>query len=501
MPEAESVVVFAGPSLPRRPDPGWRELLARCALRPPARRGDVLAVLAGGPRTVVLLDGYYYTVPSVSHKELLYALDAGVRVIGAASLGALRAVELAPQGMIGAGRIFEDYRDGRIDGDDEVALLHAPAENGYHPFTVALVEVRHALRRLPDPPEEERGRRLIDLLKELAFTERRPRDVSRLAGEILGAEAGRALDEALAAVSVKERDAREALELALRPAAPSPPRRRRTTGYLTRFQEACLRPPSRDGSPSPTLLHAWNVAQALHPEAGDFVRQLRLRRLLAAATVVQGVTLSRERERRLARELRGRHERLLGGACLPEPEYAAEAAAQALAEEAAPDALAALARSLGLAPGTEAEACLHALTGQSDTVPAWYFARAFTFTRAFLPALEAANLAEEAARRRRDSGGRFTPEELHGLACRLWRCAPSEVAAEGSRRGLFPSHTLSDGLQDALELLAPLELPGGEREAWRERCEALRRAPLLPPQPSSVLSRPARTSTSSRRIE
>ena len=68
------------------------------------------------------LDGYYYTVPSVTHKELLYALDAGVRVIGASSLGALRAVELAPFGRDGAGKVFEAYRSGTLDGDDEVAL-------------------------------------------------------------------------------------------------------------------------------------------------------------------------------------------------------------------------------------------------------------------------------------------------------------------------------------------------------------------------------------------
>src|SRR5881397_1767342 len=115
---APRVIVFAGPTLPRQPDAAWRSLLAGCDLRPPARRGDVLAALAARPGALVLIDGYYYSVPAVTHKELRYALDAGVRVLGAASLGALRAAEMAPLGMAGVGWVYEQYRSGAIDGDD-----------------------------------------------------------------------------------------------------------------------------------------------------------------------------------------------------------------------------------------------------------------------------------------------------------------------------------------------------------------------------------------------
>ena len=48
-------------------------------------------------------------------------MAAGTQVFGAASMGALRAAELAPFGMIGVGAIFAAYRDGRLTGDDEVA--------------------------------------------------------------------------------------------------------------------------------------------------------------------------------------------------------------------------------------------------------------------------------------------------------------------------------------------------------------------------------------------
>ena len=67
----------------------------------------------------------------VWHKEILWALARGVHVFGAASMGALRAAELHAFGMVGVGRIFAAYRDGELEADDEVAVLHGPAEVGF----------------------------------------------------------------------------------------------------------------------------------------------------------------------------------------------------------------------------------------------------------------------------------------------------------------------------------------------------------------------------------
>ena len=63
------------------------------------------------------------------YKELLLALSQGVHVVGGASMGALRAAELYPFGMEGVGEIFEWFRDGVIEADDEVAVIHSSAEN------------------------------------------------------------------------------------------------------------------------------------------------------------------------------------------------------------------------------------------------------------------------------------------------------------------------------------------------------------------------------------
>jgi hypothetical protein len=66
----------------------------------------------------------------------------GIPDFGAASIGALRAAELDVFVMRGVGRVYEDYRDRVLEDDDEVALLHGPAELGYPPLTEAMVNIR-----------------------------------------------------------------------------------------------------------------------------------------------------------------------------------------------------------------------------------------------------------------------------------------------------------------------------------------------------------------------
>ncbi len=135
------VVAFLGPSLPA----AEALALGPISLRPPARAGDVHALLPARPLAIALVDGLFEAAPSVWHHELLAALAAGVQVFGGGSMGALRAAELASHGLVGVGRIFAGYRDGTLTGDDEVALLHASAAHGHRPLTVPLVDVRRAV--------------------------------------------------------------------------------------------------------------------------------------------------------------------------------------------------------------------------------------------------------------------------------------------------------------------------------------------------------------------
>lgn len=137
-------VVFLGPTLAQR--------IAAAAVpgadvRGPAAIGDIYRAVIDGATTILLIDGFYERVPAVWHKEILWALSRGVRVLGAASMGALRAAELWSFGMAGIGGIFEDFRDGRLVADDEVAVLHQPAMGGHRPLSVALVDIRATLAK------------------------------------------------------------------------------------------------------------------------------------------------------------------------------------------------------------------------------------------------------------------------------------------------------------------------------------------------------------------
>ncbi len=137
---SSGVLVFAGPSLH-----GLKVDQPGLTLAPPAQCGDILAAARAGNRHILLIDGYFESRLAVWHKEILWVMAQGVVVAGAASMGALRAAELHRFGMIGLGQIFDDYCSGRLTGDDEVAVGHGPAELGYVPTCVALVNVRATL--------------------------------------------------------------------------------------------------------------------------------------------------------------------------------------------------------------------------------------------------------------------------------------------------------------------------------------------------------------------
>jgi hypothetical protein len=92
---------------------------------------------------VAIIDGYFDRVPSVWHKEILWALERGIHVWGASSIGALRAAELEPFGMVGVGEVFARFRDGELTDDDEVAVVHASDEDGFRPLSSPMVDLRH----------------------------------------------------------------------------------------------------------------------------------------------------------------------------------------------------------------------------------------------------------------------------------------------------------------------------------------------------------------------
>lgn len=192
-------------------------------IQPPAQDGDITAVLDKEPQVLVLLDGYYFDgcdnlVPVVKPQELLSALDAGAQIIGAASMGAIYAAELNQYGIVGVGQVFEWFRDGILQGNDELIILHLPQEFGYQAITVAVAEVRYALQHLVGDRmiSSTDAQFLIQAIKAQPFTERSLDVILQLARSILAETTSELLRLALTSNSVKQSDAKLALQLAHR---------------------------------------------------------------------------------------------------------------------------------------------------------------------------------------------------------------------------------------------------------------------------------------------
>ena len=134
-------IVFLGPSLAI----AEAHAILDADYRPPAAANDVLDAVCDEPRAIVVIDGVFERVLSIRHKEILYALSRGIRVYGAASMGALRAAELDTFGMRGVGKIYEAYASGEYEDDDEVAVAHATGDYGYRPVSEAMVNLRWGL--------------------------------------------------------------------------------------------------------------------------------------------------------------------------------------------------------------------------------------------------------------------------------------------------------------------------------------------------------------------
>ena len=135
-------VIFLGPSLPVHE----AEEILDATYLPPARQTDFLTAAVNlRPDAIGLIDGVFLQSLSVWHKEILFALDQGILVYGASSMGALRAAETAEYGMIGVGEIYRQYASGELQDDDEVALAHASADQNYQKASEPMVNIRATL--------------------------------------------------------------------------------------------------------------------------------------------------------------------------------------------------------------------------------------------------------------------------------------------------------------------------------------------------------------------
>lgn len=182
-------VIFGGPTLHGTDLPTEVEFY----LRAPARQGDVYRAVQEGANVIGLIDGVYEQVPAVWHKEILFALSRGVRVYGAASMGALRAAECAPFGMVGLGKIYEDLISGVVEDDAEIAQSHAPAGLGFLPLSQPLANVRATLDLSLETNRitQAEYRQLLDAAHSIFFKDRTYKSILSAARDM---EPGRAAE-------------------------------------------------------------------------------------------------------------------------------------------------------------------------------------------------------------------------------------------------------------------------------------------------------------------
>jgi hypothetical protein len=169
------IAIYLGPTLSREVADG----ILKAEYFPPICRGD-LARLPDEVRFVGIVDGEFYQRLAVSPKELLPLLKNGVKIFGASSMGALRAAETYNLGTIGIGKIFAMFRDGILDGDDEVALVYEPET--YRKLSEPLVNLRCALdmaakAKIIDVQERDS---LVSQMKSHYFPERSHKALQRL---------------------------------------------------------------------------------------------------------------------------------------------------------------------------------------------------------------------------------------------------------------------------------------------------------------------------------
>ncbi|MEM0479906.1 MAG: TfuA domain-containing protein [Candidatus Nitrosocaldus sp.] len=164
--DKSKIIIFLGPSLSRDKA---RSILVDAEYKPPARKGDLLKVASNANVIIGLIDGVFLQDYPPTPIEVYTAIARGAKVFGAASIGALRAVELERLGMKGIGTIFRLYKQGKIEGDDEVAVTFD--SNDYSLHSEALIDIRYTLYHAYKAGviSNDTRRRLVSIAKGIYF--------------------------------------------------------------------------------------------------------------------------------------------------------------------------------------------------------------------------------------------------------------------------------------------------------------------------------------------
>jgi len=137
------MIAFVGPSISRAEA---ERLCPGLDLRPPVRRDDLYREREEGAWGFLIIDGVFMQEDAVSPREVVDVLEDGALVIGASSMGALRAADCWPAGAKGVGLIYRLYRMGVLESDEDVAVA-VSGDGSDAAVSLPLVNVRYAVSR------------------------------------------------------------------------------------------------------------------------------------------------------------------------------------------------------------------------------------------------------------------------------------------------------------------------------------------------------------------
>jgi hypothetical protein len=145
--------------------------------RPPVRRDDIRKLIRSSPEIIGIIDGVFFDSAAVAHREILEAIKSGITVIGGGSMGALRASELDSCGMIGVGEIYDMYRTGILESDDEVAVTFDIET--MEPLSIPLVNLRMTVKSAQDKGflTQDQVCGLIDIARGMFYPDRNYRNI------------------------------------------------------------------------------------------------------------------------------------------------------------------------------------------------------------------------------------------------------------------------------------------------------------------------------------
>lgn len=145
--------------------------------RKPVKRNDIKRLIDPEPDIIGIIDGVFFNSAAIAHREIIEAIKNGITIVGGGSMGALRASELDSYGMIGVGKIYEMFRSGELESDDEVAVTFDP--DTLKTLSTPLVNIRLTLEKANNKGiiTEEQSSSIIRVTKNIFYPDRNFRNI------------------------------------------------------------------------------------------------------------------------------------------------------------------------------------------------------------------------------------------------------------------------------------------------------------------------------------